>query len=83
MAIVAGLQRALFEPLLENEEDGGAGEIADVAEDVPGRLRLAFRQAERDFDVSEKARAAGMQDPALDVLLRQAVAVEEAVDETA
>src|SRR2546430_149805 len=79
----AGLQRALFEPLLKNKEDRGAGEVAHIREHIPGRLRLAFRKAQRDFHIAEEARSAGMQNPALNILLLLAVTLEEAVDELA
>ena len=39
--VLAGVKRALFEPLLEDKEDGGAGKVADVGEDIPGRLGIA------------------------------------------
>src|ERR1700689_3197034 len=53
-AMSPGLSGALLEPLLKNEENGGAGEIADVGESVPRGLRVGFLKAERDFDVAEK-----------------------------
>src|ERR1700692_4299108 len=78
--VVARLKWPLFQPLLQDEEDCGAGEIADIAENIPRRLRLALRQSQRNFDITKETRAARMQDPALDVFLLQAVALEEAVN---
>lgn len=79
--VFAGRQGALLEPFLKDEENGGAGEIADVAEDVPGRLGVALTETELLLDVAEEASAAGVEDPAFDVLTGFAVALEEAVDE--
>jgi len=40
--IVAGLEGPFFEPLLKDKEDGGAGEVAHVGENVPRRLSIAL-----------------------------------------
>src|SRR5208337_232979 len=80
--IFAGLEGAFLKPLLKNEEDGGAGKVADIPEDVPGRLGIALAKAEFFLDVAEKARAAGMKDPTLDVALDSAATREEIVDQT-
>src|SRR5262249_12177312 len=80
--IVPGLERTLLKPLLKNEQDGGAGEVAYISKYVPGRLGVLFVQTHGRLDVAEQARATGVQDPALDVLASLAVSREKPVDQS-
>ena len=77
----AGGEGSLLEPLLKNKENSSARKVADVAENVPGRLCITLAETELLFDVAQKARAAGMEDPALDVFATLPVALEETVYE--
>src|SRR5262249_17735823 len=76
---ITGLKRPLFEPFLEDKEDGRARKVADVAENVPRRLSVLVRQAERLLYVRKQSRTARMQNPTLNLILRQAAAFEKAI----
>src|SRR6202022_5125466 len=74
------LQWTLFQPFLKDKENGRARQVAYIAEDVPGGLRLAFRKPESYLDIAQQARAPGMQYPSLDILKLFAVALKKSVD---
>jgi hypothetical protein len=79
--VFAGFQRALFQPLLKNKEDGGAGKVADVPENVPGRLRVALAETELLFHRAQQARAARVQNPSFNLFAFLAVPIQKPVDE--
>ncbi len=81
--VFARFERALFQPLLQDEKNRGAREIADVAENIPGGLCVTFAKAQFFFDIAQQARAARMQNPSFNVFLFAAVAFEEAVHQAA
>src|SRR5439155_21518606 len=56
--------------VLENEQDRGGREVAATAQAIPRRLELAIRKPERVLDRLKHSRAAGVNDPAADLLAR-------------
>src|SRR5207245_9497912 len=40
--VFPGLERPLFQPLLQDEKDGGAREVSEVSKNVPGGLRVTL-----------------------------------------
>src|SRR5260221_12482879 len=73
------LQWALLQPFLKNKEDSSAGKVADVAEDIPGRLGVALAETQLFFHRAQQAGAARMQNPSFDFFALLAIAVQEAV----
>src|SRR5271165_1465372 len=52
-SVFTGLEGTLLQPFLENKENRGAGEIADVTQDVPRRLGITFAKAQFLFYIAE------------------------------
>src|SRR5690349_23406047 len=69
------------QPLVQDEQDRRAREIAVLPEHFPGNARVAFAQAELLLDVREQLLPSGMQQECGDVASIEAVASQEAVDE--
>src|SRR5207237_10814207 len=81
--IIAVFEPPLFEPFLKDKKNRGAREIPDVAENIPGRLRVALARAQFRLDVAEQARSTGMQNPAPYRFALSPVTFEKSFDQAA
>ena len=66
-AVGAGWLWVVGEGFRENEEDGRGGEIANLAEALPGEREGVGREAEGGLRGLEDLRAAGVEDPGRDL----------------
>src|ERR1043166_461684 len=78
---IALIERPLFQPFLKDEQNSGAGEIANVAENIPGWLGVALGQSQSFLNIEQQTRATGMQDPTANLVASHAVTRQEAVHE--